>query len=101
MNENLLLKREKGYDKPIKTEKKKVFDFCEGYKEFIKGAKTERVFVKDAVKLLEQNGFKKFERGMDLKENNGKFCYQTLETACILAKNKKIKGLVTVKMNCR
>lgn len=29
------------------------------------------------------------------EENNGKFCYQTLETACILAKNKKIKGLVT------
>ena len=88
MNENLLLKREKGYDKPIKTEKKKVFDFCEGYKEFIKGAKTERVFVKDAVKLLEQNGFKKFERGMDLKEND-KIYFENRGKALIAVKMGK------------
>ena len=63
----LLMKKEKGYDKPNQTERKKVFDFCEGYKDFIGKAKTERVFVKETIALLEKEGFKKFERDMDLK----------------------------------
>ncbi|MBQ8847540.1 MAG: 4-hydroxythreonine-4-phosphate dehydrogenase PdxA [Candidatus Gastranaerophilales bacterium] len=29
------------------------------------------------------------------EENNGKFCYKSLETACLLAKEGKIKGLTT------
>ena len=29
------------------------------------------------------------------EENNGKFCYKSLETVCNLAKNKKIKGIST------
>lgn len=77
--EALLLKKEKGYDKPNQTEKKKVFDFSEGYKEFIGTAKTERVFVNETVKLLEANRFKKYSRSMKLKagdkiyfENRGK-----------------------------
>lgn len=77
--EQLLLKREKGYDKPNQNEKRKVFDFSEDYKEFIKVAKTERTSVKKSIELLEKEGFKKFERGMKLKagdkvyfENRGK-----------------------------
>ncbi|MBR4893538.1 MAG: aminopeptidase [Clostridia bacterium] len=69
-NINLLLKKEKGYDKPNTTERKKITDFCEGYKEFIGRAKTERVFIKDTVKLLEDNGFKKFDRGYELKKGD-------------------------------
>jgi len=77
--ETLLLKKEKGYDKPNPAEKKKIFDFCDDYKEFIRTAKTERTFVKKSIEALEEAGFKKFSREADLKpgdkiyfENRGK-----------------------------
>ena len=35
-----------------------VFDFCEGYKDFISKGKTERLCVDEAVKILEAKGFK-------------------------------------------
>jgi len=58
--ELLLMKREQGYDSVTQSQKKKIFDFSEGYKEFIGRAKTERVFVKDTIELLKKEGFKKF-----------------------------------------
>ena len=83
--EMLLLKKEKGYDKPYKTQLKKIFDFCDGYKTFIKNAKTERVFVKDAVNLLKENGFKEFERGMKLKEGD-KIYFENRQKSLIAVK---------------
>ncbi len=75
----LLMKKEKGYDKSNANEKKKIFDFSEEYKSFIGSAKTERTFVKKSIETLENEGFKKFSRDMDLKagdkvyfENRGK-----------------------------
>ena len=37
---------------------KPVFDFAEGYKEFISFGKTERLVTKESVEALEKNGFK-------------------------------------------
>ena len=37
---------------------KKAFDFCEGYKEFISNAKTEREAVLETIKIVEKAGFK-------------------------------------------
>ena len=39
-------------------DKAPVMDFAEGYKHFITTAKTERLAVKEAIRLLEENGFK-------------------------------------------
>lgn len=68
--EQLLLKRNSGYDKISTAERKKVFDFAEGYKELLSYAKTERRFVKKTVEILEENGFKLFSRRQSLKEGD-------------------------------
>ena len=86
--ENLLLKKEKGYDKPNTTERKKITDFSEGYKEFIGKAKTERVFVNDTVALLEKNGFKKYSSDMKLKAND-KIYFENRGKALIAVKMGK------------
>lgn len=39
-----------------------VFDFSEGYKKFLDGAKTEREFVTKGIKLVEKNGFVNAEK---------------------------------------
>ena len=39
-----------------------VFDFSEGYKKFLDGAKTEREFVTDGINLVEKNGFVNAEK---------------------------------------
>ncbi|EHO78169.1 aminopeptidase [Fusobacterium ulcerans] len=39
-----------------------VFDFSEGYKKFLDGAKTEREFVTEGIKLVEKNGFVNAEK---------------------------------------
>lgn len=43
------------------------FDYCEGYKDFINSAKTEREFVKAAIKTAEEKGFKPLDRDKKLK----------------------------------
>ena len=39
-----------------------VFDFSEGYKKFLDGAKTEREFVTEGIKFAEKNGFVNAEK---------------------------------------
>ncbi len=39
-----------------------VFDFSEGYKKFLDGAKTEREFVTEGIKLVDKNGFVNAEK---------------------------------------
>ena len=46
-------------------DKKVIFDFAEGYKEFISFGKTERLVAKESVMLLEDHGFK---NGFEVKE---------------------------------
>jgi len=48
-------------------EVKKVFKFCDGYKEFLDEAKTEREAVKYAVKAAQDKGFTEYKPGMELK----------------------------------
>lgn len=45
------------------SQKKEAFEYCEGYKEFLNLAKTEREFTAEAVKRLCDNGYAPFERG--------------------------------------
>lgn len=68
--EQLLLKRSFGYDNGTTAERKKIFDFSEGYKEVLNYAKTERRFIKKAVEILEENGFVPFSRKQALKEGD-------------------------------
>lgn len=55
--ENLKYENKNMFASLDKVEYKKVFDFCDGYKEFITKAKTEREFCDDTCRCLEKNGF--------------------------------------------
>ena len=50
--------------------KKEVMDFAEGYKNFLSVAKSERIAVKEAEKLLKANGFKNVDEVKTLKEGD-------------------------------
>lgn len=70
MVDNLIYKRENGYEVKNASRDKKIYNFCEGYKNFIGKAKTERVYVKDTIKVLESNGYKEFSRDMKIKKGD-------------------------------
>ena len=50
--------------------KKEVMDFAEGYKKFISVAKSERLAVKEAEKLLKANGFKNVDDVKSVKQGD-------------------------------
>ena len=50
--------------------KKDIMNFAEGYKEFLSVAKSERIAVREAEKLLKANGFKNVEDVKSLKEGD-------------------------------
>ena len=52
------------------NDKKAVMDFAEGYKNFISVAKSERLAVREAEKLLKANGFKNVDDVKSLKEGD-------------------------------
>ncbi len=66
-NETLLFQRKMGYEQASATEKKKIFEFNDGYIRFLDRAKTERTFVKKAIEALEAAGFQEFNRKNSLK----------------------------------
>lgn len=68
--EQLLLKKSFGYDTKNTAERKKIFDFAEGYKDILNSAKTERKFIRKTVEILEENGFRPFSRKNALKEGD-------------------------------
>ena len=47
-----------------------IMEFCEGYKDYITKGKTERLCVKEAVKLAEEKGFKNIKEFKSLKEGD-------------------------------
>ncbi|MBO4433733.1 MAG: aminopeptidase [Clostridia bacterium] len=49
---------------------KKAYDFCEGYKQFLNLAKTEREAVAASIALAEQKGFKPFSRDKKYKSGD-------------------------------
>ncbi len=58
LQEKLFDKKENGWISTSEEEKQKIFDFSEGYMNFLNHAKTEREFVKEARKLANENGYK-------------------------------------------
>ena len=62
IKEKLFYDRKNGYLKADDETVKKAYDFCEGYKQFLNLAKTEREAAAVAIALAEQKGFKPFSR---------------------------------------
>lgn len=63
LKKKLFAERKNGLLRISDEEYEKAQSYCEGYKEFINSAKTEREAVKVAVKLAEKQGFIPFEQG--------------------------------------
>ena len=52
------------------SDTKAIMNFAEGYKDFITTAKTERLAVKEAVKILDAKGFKNADSVKSVKEGD-------------------------------
>ena len=53
----MLIKKENGWHGVTELLKKDIFEFSEGYKDFLNIGKTERTFVSEAIKSAEKEGF--------------------------------------------
>lgn len=60
--------RENAWNKYDEEQKEQVFDFCEGYKEFMSNCKTERECVKEVIKLAKAEGYKDIEEIINEKK---------------------------------
>lgn len=82
LKEKLFKDKTNGLEKTTEEELNKIFEFAEGYKEFLKN-KTERQCVKTIIKILEENNFKNIERENNLKPNDK--VYYVNRNKCIYA----------------
>ncbi|HIT57018.1 MAG TPA: aminopeptidase [Candidatus Galloscillospira stercoripullorum] len=64
--EALLCQRKNGYDRLTAEDEAAMKAYCEDYKKYLDGGKTERECVDYTVRLAEAKGFKPFTRGMAL-----------------------------------
>ena len=65
--EALTYEQKNGWDMLAEGEKTALETYCEDYKKFLDAGKTERECVDYTVRLAQANGFRAFERGMELK----------------------------------
>ena len=57
LKERLINKKESGWNNLPNDKFNQIFDFCNGYIDFLNQSKTEREFVVNSVNLAKQNGF--------------------------------------------
>ena len=72
MGKDLSFKFKNAYDVCDEAEVKNIYDYAEGYRDFLNNAKTERDAVKKAIALAEKEGFKEYKLG-DKIEKGGKY----------------------------
>lgn len=82
--EELLLKRENGYQSISGTDKAEMEAYCKDYIRFLSDSRIEREFVKNAIALAEENGFAAYEPSMPLTAGS-KIYYNNRGKALILA----------------
>lgn len=70
-------------------DKKVIFDFAEGYKEFISFGKTERLVVKESVCLLEDKGFKNGDKVKSVKPGDKLYFINKNKNICAFIVGKK------------
>ncbi len=82
LKEKLFSNKKVGWEEVDDNKKKEIFEFCDGYMNFLNNAKTEREFIKQAKKVADENGFKDIAEFDNLKSgdkvyfiNRGKSMY--------------------------
>ncbi len=81
--EELSYKRTNYFEIADKAEKQAIFDYSEGYKRFLDGAKTEREACAFAVKMAEEKGFTRYEMGDKLKKGDKKYFINRDKSVCV------------------
>lgn len=72
--EKLFYEQKNGYDLIDAEEAKLAYAYCEGYKQFLNAARTEREAVKEAIAMAEEAGFVPYEYGMTLQPGTKVYC---------------------------
>ena len=67
LKEKLFVKKENGWKNIDDTQMKEIFEYCDGYINFLNNAKTEREVVAYAKNLAEENGFRDISKCNNLK----------------------------------
>ena len=70
MKDKILNKKVSGWLNINAVDKEKIYDFCDGYIDFLNNGKTEREVSDVIVKLLDSNGFKRISDTDNLKPND-------------------------------
>lgn len=83
LREKLFMQRKNAFHRLSDKEIKAVDKFCEGYKDFMDKAKTEREAVIYAVELLEKKGFTEYTP--DMKLNSGDKIYRVNRGKAVIA----------------
>ena len=96
--DKLFYQQKNGYDLIDAEESKLAYAYCEGYKQFLNAARTEREAVRAAIALAEEAGFVPYEPGMTLQpgtkvysSNRGKALMlavlgrRPLDAGCVIA----------------
>lgn len=81
LQEKIFLKKESSWKKI--TDTNKVFSFAEDYKSFLKNAKTERLAVKELIKILEKTGFNDMNKVKSAK--TGDKLYKNIKDKTLIA----------------
>ena len=82
--DELFYTKKSAFDTIDEDELSRAYAYCEEYKLFLDNAKTEREAVKEAIRLAEEHGFVRYERGLPLPAGS-KVYKQTDGKALILA----------------
>lgn len=72
--EKLFYEQKNGYDLIDAEEAKLAYAYCEGYKQFLNVARTEREAVREAIAMAEEAGFVPYEYGMTLQPGAKVYC---------------------------
>ena len=67
---DITYERKNIYKEADAAELKKIFDYCEGYKKFLDGSKTEREAVKYTINMLTSAGYREYKHGNPINKND-------------------------------
>ena len=67
LKKQLLSTKKNGYDREVGVDTAAMEAYCDGYKAFLDAGKTERLCAAETVRLAEEQGYRAYVRGMDVK----------------------------------
>ena len=66
LKEKLFSRKKNGYDRISQQDRGAIETYCAGYKAYLDAGKTERLCAEESIRMAEQAGYRRYERGMAL-----------------------------------